>query len=209
MKHRSYRFRRFSLIIKLISALVAVAVAAIATDLKLRPAIIDLALVEANSIASSTLHTAVEKIIIENAPDYSELVEIIYNENGVITAVTGNTVKMNLFKTQITNAVDSAFAANPNALIIVPAGSASGITLFSGVGPDIKVKASFSSTSKSDFENEFTSVGINQTQHRVMLRVSATVLITLSGKRVISSAETSFCVAQTVLVGSVPDIVFN
>ncbi|MBO5409968.1 MAG: sporulation protein YunB, partial [Clostridia bacterium] len=88
-------------------------------------------------------------------------------------------------------------------------GSATGLTVLSGLGPVIDVSVSYSSSTESDFENEFTAVGMNQTQHRVMLSVTSNILMALAGGRVANTVTTTFCVAQTVIVGTVPDIVFN
>lgn len=178
-------------------------------DAKLRPAIYDLAALEAGAISSKTVNEAVEKILTENAPDYSEIVNINYAGNNVITGITTDIVKMNLFKSKVSKAVDDAFNRKNKTEITVSAGTASGLTLLSGLGPYIDVDVGFASSTQSDFENVFTSAGINQTQHNVMLNIETTVILTLPGKRVEKTVETSFCVAQTVIVGNVPDVMVN
>jgi type I restriction enzyme S subunit len=62
---------------------------------------------------------------------------------------------------------------------------------------------------KSDFENIFEAAGVNQTQHSVMLNLDTTVILSVSGKRITYNVKTSFCVAQTVIVGSVPNVTLN
>ena len=61
----------------------------------------------------------------------------------------------------------------------------------------------------SEFENVFVSAGVNQTQHSVMLHLKTSVVSVLSGRRVTFDVNTSFCVAQTVIVGSVPEVTVN
>ncbi len=178
-------------------------------DIRLRPAVREFAVLEAHSVASSVINNAVEGLLIEKAPDYSELVTLQYTESGAITAITGNIVSLNLFKSQIANAIDAAFDSKGKTVVNVPLGSVTGLTVFSGLGPVIDVSVSFSSSTESDFENEFTAVGMNQTQHRIMLTVTSNILMALAGGRVANCVTTTFCVAQTVIVGTVPDIVFN
>ena len=175
-------------------------------DAKLRPAVYELAEVEACSISTEIINRATEKHLSENAEAYSSLVSINYGSDNTISGITTDIVKMNLFKSQLTNAIDREFASMPKTEIPVSLGSASGMILFSGYGPHINIDAGFSSSTKTDFKNIFESAGINQTQHSIMLNVETTVMLNLDGRRVSKSIETSFCVAQTVIVGSVPDV---
>ncbi len=176
------------------------------TDAKLRPAVYDLAALEAQSAASKIINTAVEKNLSESGVAYSDIVTISRTDSGSITGITTDIVKMNLFKSQVTNAVDNAFLQNGTITVTVPLGSATGVTFLSGCGPDIDVKIKLSSSTQSDFSNLFESAGINQTQHSVMLNFSTTVILTMSGRRISKNISTSFCVAQTVIVGTVPDV---
>lgn len=206
MKRRRFYRRRGTVIFKSVCVLIVFLIAVLLVDARLRPAIYDLAVLEAHAVSSKTVNSAVEKILSENAPVYSEIVDINYSDSNTITGITTDIVKLNLFKSQVTNAIDAAFSEQSKTEVTVSLGTASDIALFSGWGPYIDVDVAFSSSTQSDFENVFTSAGINQTQHSVMLNVETTVMLTLPGKRVSQIVETSFCVAQTVIVGSVPDV---
>ena len=175
-------------------------------DAKLRPDLYDLAALEAYAISSKTVNSAVEKILSESAPAYSEIVSINYADNNTVTGITTDIVKLNLFKSRVTNAIDEEFNKKEKTDITVSLGTASGIALLSGLGPYIDIGVGFSSSTLSNFENVFTSAGINQTQHSVMLNIETTVILTMSGKRITQTVETSFCIAQTVIVGSVPNV---
>ena len=206
MKRRRFYRRRGSLFFKAVCAAIILLIAVLLLDAKLRPAIYDLAALEAYALSSKTVNSAVEKILSENAPAYSEIVNINYGAGNTITGITTDIVKMNLFKSQVTKAVDAAFNERGKTDVTVSLGTASGVTLFSGWGPYIDVDVGFSSSTQSDFENVFTAAGINQTQHSVMLNIETTVMLNMAGKRTAQTVETSFCVAQTVIVGSVADV---
>lgn len=206
MKRRRFYRKRGTFIFKAVCAVIIFLITVLLLDARLRPAIYDLAALEAYAVSSKTVNSAVEKVLFENAPAYSELVDINYSDSNIITGITTDIVKMNLFKSQVTKAIDEAFNEKNNTEVTVSAGTASGVTLFSGWGPYIDVDIGISSSTQSDFENVFQSAGINQTQHSVMLNVETTVMLTLPGKRVSQTVETSFCVAQTVIVGSVPEV---
>lgn len=206
MKRRRFYRNRGTVIFKITCVLLIFLISVLLIDAKLRPAIFDLAALEAYALSSKTVNSAVEKALSENVPAYSELVQINYGSGNAITGITTDIVKMNLFKSQVTKAIDAAFNEHNNTDVTVSLGSASGVTLFSGWGPYIDVAVGYSSSTQSNFENIFSSAGINQTQHSVMLNVETTVMLTLPGKRLTQTVETSFCVAQTVIVGSVPNV---
>lgn len=206
VKYRYFYRRRGGLIFKTVCVILALLIGILLTDAKLRPAIYDLAALEAHAVAAKTVHTAVEEILSKSGVAYSDIVSISRTENGSITGITTDIVKLNLFKSRVTNAVDNAFAEKGSASVSVALGSATGITFLSGCGPYVDVKIGMASSTQSDFENVFESAGINQTQHSVMLNLETQVILTMSGRRVTSNVKTSFCVAQTVIVGSVPDV---
>ncbi len=207
MKYRRFYYRRKGTVIFRVSCIViAFLIGILLTDAKLRPAIHDLAALEAYALSSETVNAAVERVLSENVPMYSELVSINYSENNSITGITTDIVKMNLLKSRVTGAIDSAFENKGKTKVTVSIGTASGITLFSGFGPYIDVTVGFSSSTQTNFENVFESAGINQTQHSVMLGVETDVMLLLAGKRISQKVTTAFCVAQTVIVGSVPNV---
>lgn len=206
VKYGYYYRRRKTVIFRAVCLLLAVITGVLFTDAKIRPAIYDLAAVEAKAVAVKTIHTAVENILAKNSVSYADIVSISRNDSGGITGITTDIVKLNLFKSRITNAVDNEFVLTGSTKVSVPLGSASGITFLSGCGPYIDVKISMLSSTQSDFENKFESAGINQTQHSVVLNLGTRVVLTMSGRRITTDVNTSFCVAQTVIVGTVPNV---
>lgn len=206
MKRRRFYNRRNSAAFKIICIVIAFLIGILLADAKLRPAIYDLAALEACASASQTINTAVEKVLAQKGVTYSDLVAISRTESGNITGITTDIVKMNLFKSQITSAIDNTFAEINRVEVTVPLGTASGITIFTGWGPDMNVEIGLSSSTHSDFENIFQSAGINQTQHSIMLNISSQVMLSFPGRRISKTVETSFCVAQTIIVGAVPDV---
>lgn len=206
MRYRRFGARNNKVIFKLVCVFLAMLIGVLLTDAKLRPAIYDLAAVETRGRAVKIINTAVENIMSKGGVAYGDIVAISRNESGSITGITTDIVKMNLFKSMVTNAVDNAFLQNETVTVTVPLGSATGVTFLSGWGPDIDVKMHIDSSTQSDFSNVFESAGINQTQHSVMLSLETEVILTASGRRITQNIKTSFCVAQTVIVGTVPDV---
>lgn len=206
MRYRRFYRRRSPAVFVVICSVIIFLISVLLLDARLRPAVYELAAVEAYAVSSERVNSAVERMLSSSVPSYSELVSVAYNSGGAITGISTDIVKMNLFKSRVANAVNAEFEKNSSVSIPVSLGTASGIVLFSGIGPHVDIDVGFSSSTHTDFENIFESAGINQTQHSVMLNVETTVMLSLAGRRIPKTVETSFCVAQTVIVGSVPEV---
>lgn len=206
MRYRRFYSHKNKTAFRLICVFIALIIGFLLTDAKIRPAVYDLASLEAQGRAAKIINTAVENILSNGGVAYADIITVSCNENGSITGITTDIVKMNLFKSQVTNAVDNAFRQNETLTVTVPLGSATGVVFLSGWGPHIDVKMHIDSSSQSNFSNVFESAGINQTQHSVMLSLDTDVVVTMSGRRISKNIKTSFCVAQTVIVGTVPDV---
>ena len=87
----------------------------------------------------------------------------------------------------------------------IPLGSLSGSALLSGKGPDVRVKLAVSQKITCAVRGDFTESGINQTLHRVFLRVTVEVCALLPGAVQTFSVPTDICVAETVIIGKVPE----
>ena len=60
-------------------------------------------------------------------------------------------------------------------------------------------------TVRAEFDSQFTSAGVNQTLHRIWMEVTVPMTLLLPGGRVEVTVETRLCVAETVIIGQVPD----
>lgn len=205
----SYRNRKNILIFRLVCVVIIIAVLSLLLDAKLRPSIIELAALEAQAVAESKINSAVEKYLSKHGINYSDIVSVNYSSDNAVTGITTDIVKLNLFKAEITAAIEKEFERSPETSVTVPFGSATDISLLSGCGPFMDVNIAMASSTVSDFENVFLAAGVNQTQHSIMLNIQTTVLLTLAGRRISRSVTSSFCVAQTIIVGTVPDVVLH
>ena len=84
-------------------------------------------------------------------------------------------------------------------------GNFSGLVFLSNFGPDIPFSVESSQTVSCEFQSTFESAGINQTVHHITITVTVELLI-YSPFRIGETVTTqsSFEIAQTVIVGTVP-----
>ena len=93
--------------------------------------------------------------------------------------------------------------------IQVPLGSLVDLDILWGLGPTLKVHAMTVGTVDGEFFSEFTSAGVNQTLHRICLKLTVPLTLMLPGGAVETVSETELCVAETVIVGQVPQAYLN
>ena len=89
--------------------------------------------------------------------------------------------------------------------LTLPIGTLTGSALLVGRGPSVRVKMQSVGSCSAHFENQFDQAGINQTTHRILLCVDVSMSILLPGFRTSTEVSNSFSVAETVIVGAVPD----
>ena len=80
-----------------------------------------------------------------------------------------------------------------------------GSPLLAGRGPCLHVRMQSVGTATARFDNQFSSAGINQTRHRILLDVDVHVSILLPGLTTYTKVSNEISVAETVIVGGVPD----
>lgn len=161
------------------------------------------AIVESN--ASTVINEAIEGELQSGEIDYNRIISLEKDVNGVITALRTNINEINRLKTEILSEIDAMLLVLDVNEIGLPLGSIILPELFSGSGPKLPVRVLAVSTSEAEFRNVFSEAGINQTSHQITMDVTIimTILTPLGTEAV--KATSTVVVAETVIVGSVPD----
>ena len=169
------------------------------------PVIEEMAKASTTGIVTSTVNKAIRNKMSDGSLDYEKLVSLEKDEYGNITALVTNMSKINLLQSDITSAVIDLLSQNKSAIIRIPLGNIIGSAIFSGTGPTIPVKILSVTSVKTSFSNQFSAAGINQTRHQIMLKVDVSLSILIPGHTTSFSVPTEVCIAETVIVGSVPN----
>ncbi len=138
--------------------------------------------------------------------DYDSLITVTHGSDGAVTGISANAQNVNLLaRTTATLSMANLSARSKNG-IKVPVGAFTGIEFLAGFGPKVTFKIISVSRVSCEFESAFSSAGVNQTRHSVYMDVEATVTVVMpSGSKEISSV-TEVLVAESVIVGEVPDV---
>jgi sporulation protein YunB len=174
---------------------------------QLRPIVLQLAKSKVNETVLRTINTVIDREISRGAVEYSRLITLQKDINGNITALETNMASVNRLQTQISQGIVDELENAIISELRIPIGSAIGGELFSGRGPRMTVKILSVTYIRTKLENTFIDAGINQTRHKIILDVSVDVEVFVPGHRdVIETIETQVEVAETIIVGRVPNV---
>lgn len=192
----------------LITLAVALIIAASVIGLlenKLRPVVAEIASARAQNVMTAVVENAVTADLAARQVSYADFVAIQRDEKGAITALTTNMAQMNLLRAELTAAILEALESVDVSDIEVPLGSLFDLEPLWAKGPTLKTKAMTVGTVRAEFDSQFTSAGVNQTLHRIWMEVDVPITLLLPGGEVEVTLNTRLCVAETVIVGQVPD----
>ena len=170
-----------------------------------RDLIRDLAETQVKNTTSDLTNDAIAKQIQDGVVQYDRIVYFEKDLDGRITALKTNIGEVNRLKTDILNIINDEILALDNSDIGIPLGSLFLPELFSGRGPAIPVHILSIRNSDANFVSFFSQAGINQTLHQVIMEVSIDVSVLVLGQTTSFTMESQVVVAETVIVGDVPN----
>ena len=206
---RRYMHRTLSRRDKLLLTLAAAALALLALALvamsHLRPILTSLATARVANSVTRIVTAAVNETVYEDDVDYDSLIALEKGTDGRIVAVKSNMAEFNRLQSEILANVLERMADVDTRELSIPVGTLTGSPLLAGRGPAVTVRMQSVGAPSAHFDNEFTDAGINQTRHRIVLVVDVTVGILLPGFSTATRVSNEFNVAETVIVGTVPE----
>lgn len=168
-------------------------------------AIRSLAQTQITNATSDLINDAIDHQIENGTIQYDRMVYLEKDLDGRITALKTNMSEVNRLKTDILNLINDEILALDTSDISIPIGSLVLPELFSGRGFGIPVQIIAIRNSDGSFQSHFTEAGINQTLHQLTMNVSVDVTVLVLGKAESFTVSSHVVVAETVIVGHVPD----
>ncbi len=156
----------------------------------------------ARGYALSCVNQAVKASLEESG----EFVTVERDEQGEPLAVHADTTALNALRSQVLARLEDSL--NGSVTVDVPAGSLTGIALLNGRGFPVPLKLRMEGSADLAFETEFGSAGINQSCHRITMVVTVQLYSQSQRFETQVHLETSTVLAETVLVGQVPQAAF-
>lgn len=174
----------------------------IATEKYIMPAAADICLIQAKETANNIINSAVDEVLKEKSEGGRNILSL-ETENGT-TMIMADTISINLICAEISSSITEKIANMENNIVEVPYGAASGIGIFANSGPDLEFEIMPAGDTTVDYETEFTSAGINQTNYKIWLTVNITIsLVNPIYDRNISMNR-KIMLADTIIKGDLP-----
>lgn len=200
-RNNSSRFLRYILFVLVLFTLVFVW-----ANIKIRPFVISVAQGYAKNVASNTLNDIIDDAM--KGEEYS-FINIIKDGEGKIAAVTMNSADTNLLMTKISIGLKEKIADMDEVEARIPLGNFMPYPFFAGLGPKVPVRFLILANSSVTAEETFTAKGINQTLYTITLHVNTRVGIYIPAMHSSVEIENDIPIAQTLVVGNVPDSYTN
>lgn len=193
----------------LFPALIVAAVAVMMFfNLMLKPLLSSIAEAKVRNIATKAMNEAILDNLNANVT-YESLMTVVQDKDGRVAMLQANSTAMNRI------ALETALAAQKNISNIdmqevgIPIGTVIGGQIFSGRGPLIKLSVYPVGSVLPTFVSKFEDAGINQTLHRIYLRLAASVRVIIPGGGVTVQVVLESPVAESIIVGVVPQTYVN
>lgn len=200
------KFKRRS-VIALIAVASVMALLILHISLNVNPIIEQVSEKEVKALAEIAINSACDDVINEY---YSvDMVNYLVDSDGNLQMVTTNSALMNLISRKATEMSQRNIETLGKQGVPIPLGSLSGITFLSGQGPDVYIKVFPVGSVNADFCSEFVSAGINQTKHKIILKIAADVKVVMPGTNNTVKTETQILMCENLIVGKVPDVYFD
>ena len=178
-------------------------------NVRLHPVLTAAASSQAQNLMTQAIDAAVDNCLQQQGLSDADFITRERDGAGKVASMTSNTAANSRFKRQVVEAVARRLSALDSDELGVPLGTLTGQPLLSGAGPSVRVRVDSVGEVTADYENLFTSAGVNQTLHQVNLKILATVYLFLPGEVLPVSVSSTVCVAETVIVGETPDTYLN
>lgn len=141
--------------------------------------------------------------------NYDDLVTIKQDQNGKVTAINADVAQLNKLSSEVLLEVQEKLSGVEEVNIKYPFASLFGDSIFSGYGPKISVKVIPSGTAAVEFNSEFESAGINQTRHRISIKIKTNVRIIAPFFSKTNEYSNEITIAESIIVGEVPSSYYN
>jgi len=171
----------------------------IALDMGIRPMVREAAASQTQIAVNRMIQRAVLEVLEEDGLRYQSFV------SGETTALITDTVLINRLQGELLEKILQTLQQYRELKLELPLGSLTGIQFLAGRGPLVALQLRPVGLVKTKIINQFDEAGINQTRHRIQLQVTVDMLSLLPGYRISSQAQCNVILAETIIVGLVPD----
>ena len=158
----------------------------------------------ARNAASAATTAGVENSLDTDKVRYADLIKFGRDQSGNIVSVTTDAYYLNKIGNNIGDEIDKHINQMKSYIIKIPFSVLFSEQLINGRGPKMPLVFVMTGITTTDFENEFTAAGGNQTHHRIMMSITVNTYVIHSGNVTVVPYKTNVCIAESIVVGITP-----
>lgn len=158
----------------------------------------------AKNAASAAVTVGIENSLDTDRVRYDDLIKFGRDSNGNIVSVTTDAYYLNKIGNNIGDKIDEHINQMKSYVLEIPFSVLFHEQLINGRGLKMPIVFVMTGITTTDFENEFTSAGVNQTHHRIMMNITVNAYVIHSGNVTVVPYETNVCIAESIVVGITP-----
>ncbi len=200
--HRRRAVSRRVWVLALVLALVALAVPIM---LRIHTTVIAFAEMRAQRIAEMQANDTVAAVLESHTQLCRDMVKVTYNDQRMLTSVMADAASVNTIKTAVASSLTEHFGQMSTLSADIPLGTLLGPEWLSGMGPLVRFPISVSASVMTTVSSSLEAVGMNQSAYKVLLNVHIVMGIIVPDGRTSVVVDSSFPMAEAVLLGDVPD----
>lgn len=200
------RKQKHALTFKIVCVFLILATLFVLLDIPIRPVVRENAKYIVKNEVTLMINECVAGYLQENNIAYTDLITVSLNDKKEVTAVGTNTIAVNKLKTDITNAIANELKDSRGEKIRVSLGNLFDSYVLDYIGIEFQVKLTDYGFIETDILSSFKSSGINQTIHRINLKIKVEINVNIGTLYQTETVETEILLAETVLLGNVPEM---
>lgn len=169
------------------------------------PVLVDTVEVKSKALTTRAMNSAISDVVM-NSIVYDDLINIVTDEYGNISMIQANSLEINNLSKDLAQTTELRIEEYGNVGMSIPIGSFSGIPILVGRGPLITVRARPVGAVHCTFSSKFETAGINQTNHKIYLTISADVGVVMPIMSHKFTTTQDVLISESIIVGQVPEV---
>ena len=157
----------------------------------------------AGAIAINITSSEVNKVM--SNYQYEDLVQVEKDSSGKVTMIKAKIVPINEIISKITSNIKNEIDNTEQASVQINMGAISGFSALSTIGPRFNIRMECSGNVKNNLLSEFSSVGINQSLHRIYLDLKTTISILTPFNIIRNEYPSKILLTESIIVGDIPE----
>ena len=144
--------------------------------------------------------------VVSDANVYESLCNVITDEYGNVSMISANALRINELTKELIKVSQSKLEDISDDTVKIPLGNFTGIPLFTGLGPKLKLRIVPMGSMSCSFVSEFKQAGINQTNHKIYIEFESFVNIVMPLESRAVTTKSQILICECIIVGKVPDV---